>query len=54
MNIRTTQEVITSQTIRYKFPFSEFPFPTDVSFLVLSEGSKSAFFKVCPRISHSS
>jgi hypothetical protein len=44
------QSVMTSQTLSYKFPFSEFAFPTDLSFIVLAEGSKSAFLRV--RILH--
>ena len=36
-----------SQTLGYIFPFSRFSFPTDLSCIVLSEGRKSTFFKVC-------
>lgn len=45
-NISVMQEVISSQTLGYVFPFSQFSFPTDISCVVLSEGKKSAFFKV--------
>ncbi|CCM03825.1 uncharacterized protein FIBRA_05974 [Fibroporia radiculosa] len=44
-NIHTLQEVISTQTLAYVFPFSQFSFQTDMSCVVLSEGSKSAFFK---------
>lgn len=40
------QEVMNTQTLAYKFPFSQFSFPTDISCIVVSEGSKSAFFRV--------
>ena len=46
LNVRTIQQVINTQTLAYKFPFSEFSFPTDISFVVLAEGSKSALFQV--------
>jgi hypothetical protein len=46
LNVRTIQQVINTQTVAYKFPFSEFSFPTDISFVVLAEGSKSALFQV--------
>lgn len=45
LNVRTIQQVISTQTLDYKFPFSEFSFPTDISFLVLAQGSKSALFQ---------
>ncbi|KAH7889846.1 putative alanine racemase-domain-containing protein [Phlebopus sp. FC_14] len=45
MNIRAIQEVMNSQTLEYTFPFSKFTFNTDISFIVLSEGRKSAFFQ---------
>ena len=46
LNVRTIQQVINTQTLDYKFPFSEFSFPTDVSFVILAQGSKSALFQV--------
>lgn len=46
LNVRALQEVMATQTLSYAFPFSAFSFPTDISCIVLSEGSKSAFFKV--------
>ncbi|KAI0928219.1 hypothetical protein AcW2_004299 [Taiwanofungus camphoratus] len=45
LNVRALQEVMSAQTLAYAFPFSQFSFPTDISCIVLSEGSKSAFFK---------
>ncbi|KDQ60574.1 hypothetical protein JAAARDRAFT_31540 [Jaapia argillacea MUCL 33604] len=44
-NILITQDVMSSQTIPYIFPFSRFSFPTDINFVVLAQGKKSAFFK---------
>jgi hypothetical protein len=49
-NIQATQEIMSSQTIKYIFPYSNFSFNTEINFLVLSEGTKSAFFQV--RIFH--
>ena len=46
LNVRTIQEVISTQTLAYKFPFSEFSFPTDIGFVILAEGTKSALFQV--------
>ena len=46
MNIRAIQEVMDTQTLEYSFPFSKFPFPTDIVTIVLCEGRKSAFFQV--------
>lgn len=46
LNVQALQEVMTTQTLSYAFPFSAFSFPTDISCIVLSEGSRSAFFKV--------
>ena len=46
MNVRALQEVMDGQTLAYAFPFSQFSFPTDISCIILSEGRKSAFFKV--------
>ncbi|THH20559.1 hypothetical protein EW146_g833 [Bondarzewia mesenterica] len=45
LNIMAVQDVMTSQSLSYKFPFSHFSFPTDIQFIVLSEGKKSAFLK---------
>lgn len=47
LNVMAVQNVMLSQSLPYKFPFSEFSFPTDLSFIVLAEGKKSAFLKVC-------
>ncbi|KAK0448360.1 uncharacterized protein EV420DRAFT_1567556 [Desarmillaria tabescens] len=44
LNLRAMQEMMTSQTLQYVFPFSSYSFETDVVFIVLSEGNKSAFF----------
>lgn len=46
VNITTLQEVMNSQTLAYRFPFSQFSFPTDISCIILTEGKKSAFYKV--------
>jgi len=45
MNLRALQNVIDSQSLPYLFPFSQFSFPTDLAFIVLAEGQKSAFFQ---------
>ncbi|KAG1748962.1 putative alanine racemase-domain-containing protein [Suillus paluster] len=45
MNIKAIQEVMDAQTLEYSFPFSKFPFPTDIVTIVLCEGWKSAFFQ---------
>ncbi|TFK42808.1 mini-chromosome maintenance replisome factor-domain-containing protein [Crucibulum laeve] len=44
-NLRTVQEMMNGQTLQYIFPFSHFAFETDVSFVVLTDGKKSAFFQ---------
>jgi hypothetical protein len=46
LNVRAIQEVISAQTLAYKFPFSEFSFPTDIGFVILAQGTKSALFQV--------
>ena len=46
LNVRAVQQVMDTQTLAYKFPFSEFSFPTDINFLILAEGTKSALFQV--------
>ncbi|KZO89923.1 hypothetical protein CALVIDRAFT_551728 [Calocera viscosa TUFC12733] len=43
-NIATMQSVITAQTLAYAFPFSSYEFPTDLSFVITTSGSKSPFF----------
>lgn len=45
-NIRSLQQVMTSQTLDYEFPFSRFSLATDLSFVILTQGKKSAFFQV--------
>ncbi|KAH8102871.1 mini-chromosome maintenance replisome factor-domain-containing protein [Cristinia sonorae] len=45
MNVRALQDVMVSQHLAYSFPFSRFTFPTDITCIVTTEGSKSAFFK---------
>ncbi|EKM55766.1 uncharacterized protein PHACADRAFT_95582 [Phanerochaete carnosa HHB-10118-sp] len=45
VNINALQEVLSSQTLTYAFPFSSFSFPTDIGCIILTEGKKSAFFK---------
>jgi len=44
-NLRDVQEMINAQTLAYVFPYSRFAFNTDVAFVILSEGKKSAFFQ---------
>ncbi|KAJ3553347.1 hypothetical protein NM688_g3664 [Phlebia brevispora] len=44
-NIGVLQEVMTSQSLAYVFPFSRFSFPTDIECIILTEGKKSTFFK---------
>ncbi|VDB87185.1 unnamed protein product [Peniophora sp. CBMAI 1063] len=44
-NIMAAQEAINAQTLAYQFPFSDFSFPVDLSFIVVSEGTKSAFVR---------
>ncbi|KZT26349.1 hypothetical protein NEOLEDRAFT_1113066 [Neolentinus lepideus HHB14362 ss-1] len=44
-NVVAAQNAMSSQTILYAFPFSQFSFNTDMNFVVMTEGSKSAFFK---------
>jgi Mini-chromosome maintenance replisome factor len=46
LNVRAIQQVMDTQTLAYKFPFSEFSFPTDISFMILAQGTKSALFQV--------
>jgi hypothetical protein len=46
LNVRAIQQVMSAQTLAYKFPFSEFSFPTDIGFVILAQGSKSAVFQV--------
>jgi len=46
LNVRAIQQVIDTQTLAYKFPFSEFTFPTNINFVTLAEGTKSALFQV--------
>lgn len=45
LNLRAAQEMMNGQTLEYVFPFSRFTFETDVVFLVVCEGRKSAFFQ---------
>ncbi|GJE86827.1 mini-chromosome maintenance complex-binding protein [Phanerochaete sordida] len=44
-NIVALQELLAAQTLSYTFPFSAFAFPTDIACVVLTEGTKSAFFR---------
>ncbi|KIY67975.1 hypothetical protein CYLTODRAFT_375033 [Cylindrobasidium torrendii FP15055 ss-10] len=51
LNLHRMQEMMTGQKLEYVFPFSTFSFETDVDFVLLCEGSKSAFFQntiLCP------
>ncbi|THV01714.1 hypothetical protein K435DRAFT_775943 [Dendrothele bispora CBS 962.96] len=45
LNLRATQEIMTHQVLDYVFPYSSFKFETDIAWIVLSEGHKSAFFQ---------
>ncbi|KXN90462.1 Mini-chromosome maintenance complex-binding protein [Leucoagaricus sp. SymC.cos] len=49
-NLRAVQGVMTGQTLDYAFPFSQFSFQTDISFVVLTEGKKCAFFQTSVNI----
>ncbi|GLB35181.1 putative mini-chromosome maintenance replisome factor [Lyophyllum shimeji] len=44
-NLRAAQEMMNAQTLEYVFPYSRFEFNTDVAFVVLTEGKRSAFFQ---------
>ncbi|KAG6910910.1 hypothetical protein DXG01_006593 [Tephrocybe rancida] len=45
MNLHAVQETMSTQTLEYAFPFSRFAFDTNIAFIVLAEGKKSAFFQ---------
>ncbi|EJD05672.1 uncharacterized protein FOMMEDRAFT_78038 [Fomitiporia mediterranea MF3/22] len=42
-NVQALQEVAKLQTLQYKFPFSQYSFPTDIKFITVTEGKKSLF-----------
>ncbi|KAL5533277.1 hypothetical protein ACEPAF_5053 [Sanghuangporus sanghuang] len=42
-NIRAIHEVVKAQTLQYKFPFSQYSFPTDIKFITITDGKKSLF-----------
>ncbi|KAF8078186.1 mini-chromosome maintenance replisome factor-domain-containing protein [Lyophyllum atratum] len=44
-NLRAMQEMMDTQTLEYAFPYSQFTFNTDVAFIILSGGKKSAMFQ---------
>ncbi|PAV23483.1 hypothetical protein PNOK_0055100 [Pyrrhoderma noxium] len=44
-NARAIQEVAKSQNLRYKFPFNEYSFPTDITLITLTDGKESLFLK---------
>lgn len=46
VNLQRMQDMMTSQKLEYIFPFSKFSFETEVNFLLMCQGSKSAFFQV--------
>src|SRR5712691_3323951 len=46
LNVQAIQQVINTQTHAYKVPFREFSFPTDIGFVILAQGTKSALFQV--------
>ncbi|KAJ3517801.1 hypothetical protein NLJ89_g285 [Agrocybe chaxingu] len=50
MNIHSVQEMMRAQTLDYIFPFSSFQFDTDCSFVIVTEGKKSTFFKACTHL----
>lgn len=52
-NVQALQEVMKFQTLHYNFPFSQFSFPTELNFIVLSEGKKSALCEVRTTSPHS-
>jgi hypothetical protein len=45
-NLQAIQDMMANQKLDYIFPFSSFSFSTDVSFVTICEGRKSAFFQV--------
>ena len=45
-NIQVLRSVIKSQELRYEFPYNEYGMPTDLSFLIISESSKSIVCEV--------
>lgn len=47
-NLQAFQDVMSTQTLAYDFPFSRFSFPTDINCVIITEGKKSTFFKVGP------
>jgi len=44
-NIKAMQDVLSTQTLHYAFPFSSFPFPTELNFVVLTQGRKGTFLE---------
>ncbi|KAG2020570.1 hypothetical protein CC2G_005893 [Coprinopsis cinerea AmutBmut pab1-1] len=53
LNLKQVQDMINHQTLDYVFPFSRYSFETDINFIVLAAGKRSAFFTVrhlLPRI----
>lgn len=45
-NIRSLQQVMTSQILDYESPFTRFPLTTDLSVMILTQGKTSALFQV--------
>ena len=45
-NTRAIQEIAKHQNLRYKFPFNEYSFPTDITLITLTEGKESLLMKV--------
>ncbi|EAU88420.2 hypothetical protein CC1G_05186 [Coprinopsis cinerea okayama7 len=44
LNLKQVQDMINHQTLDYVFPFSRYSFETDINFIVLAAGKRSAFF----------
>ncbi|KAI5121017.1 hypothetical protein M0805_005963 [Coniferiporia weirii] len=44
-NVQALRNVATLQTLRYKFPFSCYSFPTDIRFITVTDGKRSLFFE---------
>lgn len=45
-SLKEIQEVMSNQSLRFFFPFSQFSFNTEIVFLMLVEGRRSPFFTV--------
>lgn len=45
-NIQALHDIISSQVLLYKFPFSHFSFPTNITLMTCTDGKRSLFLKV--------